>query len=219
LPIEGATNASYIIDPTGIFDGGIYYCEVFNGAGLIKSDDIMMSVKPKAMVVSGPVDISAYDGDTVIFNQSVVGALPIGYQWQKDGVDIPGAVFHTYTIHNVGPDDIGDYRSIVSNECHTDTSATAKLEVSPGPGVDENPAGWPFNVVPNPAATVLTITPDQNSIISACSILTLHGDVLYNHERKIGGSFTIPVVQLSPGLYILKVSTGHRSYGYKFIRN
>ena len=54
MPLQGETDPTFIIESLGIYEGGIYHCEAFNGAGRVKSNDIMLSVKPKAMVVSGP---------------------------------------------------------------------------------------------------------------------------------------------------------------------
>jgi hypothetical protein len=43
------------------------------------------------------------------------GAAPLTYQWQKNGVDIPGATSKDYTISNAGMDDVGQYWVTVSN--------------------------------------------------------------------------------------------------------
>ncbi|MCB0823701.1 MAG: T9SS type A sorting domain-containing protein [Bacteroidales bacterium] len=217
MPIQGETDPTFIIESPGIYEGGIYHCEVFNGAGWAKSNDIMLSVKPKAMVVSGPEDISAYDGDTVIFNQSVVGALPINYQWQKDGVDIPGAVFHTYTIYGVGPDDIGNYRCIVSNECNIDTSVVAVLEVSPGPGVAEDLV-LPFSIYPNPAHDFIQIHFDKTQETAFYSLVNLEGEVMVSAEIKKENVFQIELNSLLSGVYVLKLIVSEKVYFVKFVK-
>lgn len=43
------------------------------------------------------------------------GAAALTYQWQKNGVDIPGATSADYTISNADPEDIGQYWVRVSN--------------------------------------------------------------------------------------------------------
>ena len=55
----------------------------------------------------------------------------LGYQWQKDGTDIPTATSNTYSIVMVAVNDMGDYRCVVSNTVTNEsvTSAAASLTV------------------------------------------------------------------------------------------
>jgi hypothetical protein len=49
------------------------------------------------------------------------------YQWQKDGVDVPGATNDTLVIPNASIADIGNYRLIATNTCGADTTASAQV--------------------------------------------------------------------------------------------
>lgn len=49
------------------------------------------------------------------------------YQWQKNGVNIPGANNDTLTLVNAGAAEVGTYRLIATNSCGADTSANATL--------------------------------------------------------------------------------------------
>jgi hypothetical protein len=63
------------------------------------------------------------------FEVAASGIPPIYYQWQKDGIDIPGASDNILMIPHVQPEDAGEYHCIATNDYGTDTSNTALLTV------------------------------------------------------------------------------------------
>ncbi len=80
-------------------------------------------------VITDPVSTTATIGQTVTLGVVAGGSAPLAYQWQKDGVNIPGAT-HTYlTIPVTGTDKAGAYRVVVTNGFDSDTSAAATLTV------------------------------------------------------------------------------------------
>jgi hypothetical protein len=67
--------------------------------------------------------------DSTAFEVKAVGIPPIHYQWQKDGLDIPGASDSVLNFPQVQAEDGGEYRCIATNDYGTDTSNTARLYV------------------------------------------------------------------------------------------
>ncbi len=61
----------------------------------------------------------------------VATGVTIGYQWQKDNVDIPNATDSIYAISVTTLADSGMYRCVVTNAFGSDTSAAVKLTVDP----------------------------------------------------------------------------------------
>ena len=51
----------------------------------------------------------------------------MGYQWQFDGTNIPGATASSYAITNVQATNTGSYAVIVTNSYGTETSSNAVL--------------------------------------------------------------------------------------------
>lgn len=82
-----------------------------------------------------PSPVSAKAGEGATFSVSVTGAPPPVLQWQKDGVNIPGATASVFTISSVKDDDAGRYRVIASNAGGVVTSEFAQLTVEAAPAV------------------------------------------------------------------------------------
>jgi hypothetical protein len=61
-----------------------------------------------------------------------VSANGTSYQWQKDGVDISGAISNSLNISNFNYEDIGDYRVKVTGACGTITSQNIRINANYG---------------------------------------------------------------------------------------
>src|SRR5262249_636277 len=66
-------------------------------------------------IVADPTSQSAAVGSTATFTVGAAG-IALSYQWQRNGIDIPGATLPSYTTGPVVLADHGDrYRSVVRN--------------------------------------------------------------------------------------------------------
>jgi glucose/arabinose dehydrogenase len=82
-----------------------------------------LSVQPQPALVSA--------GEGVVFQAAASGVEPITWQWQRNGIDIPGADSPAYTLAATVPADSGAlFRAIASNPHGADTSHTALLQVT-----------------------------------------------------------------------------------------
>lgn len=91
------------------------------------------------VLAAEPADARAVEGRTATFGVVAVGAPPLAYRWQRDGVDIAGADADSFTTPLLtAAADGGLYRCIVTNGAGADTSRAALLTVPPaGPRVTE----------------------------------------------------------------------------------
>ena len=71
-------------------------------------------------------------GSATLFGRAL-GSGPLSYQWQKNGVNIPGATTNNYSVTNAQFRDAGTYALVVSNAVGIATSASAVLTVGPQP--------------------------------------------------------------------------------------
>lgn len=116
-------------------------------------------VPPVSPEVTGQPESEVLDeGETALFSVTASGTAPLAYQWQKNGVDIPGATSSSFSISNAVPSDSGDYRVIITNEAGTVVSDTVSLVVNPAiiaPTITVQPQSQTVEVG---TATVLSVT-------------------------------------------------------------
>jgi glucose/arabinose dehydrogenase len=132
-PSAGATDFAtkgfnHVLGTSVGLDGNIYYVYYDSKGSLwrLEYDTTQIPV-----IVNHPVSQSIVSGDPVRFSVSSSGALPLTYQWQKNGVNIAGATADTFAIAAVAAGDSANYRCIVSNSAGKDTSNNARLTVLP----------------------------------------------------------------------------------------
>ncbi len=70
---------------------------------------------------------------TVTFSVAATGSPRLRYQWQKDGVDLPGATSAALTLWPAGGADLGTYAVVVSNAVRSVASTNVALAYSTGP--------------------------------------------------------------------------------------
>ena len=81
-------------------------------------------------IAKQPMDQYLFLGETATFEVVAAGENPLSYQWQKDGVDIPGETNPTFTITGVDYTDQGSYTCVVTNSYGSTTTNPAELAVA-----------------------------------------------------------------------------------------
>jgi trimeric autotransporter adhesin len=71
-------------------------------------------------------------GGAVTISVEASGTWPLFYQWQKNGVNLPGATSASHQIASAAAGDAGSYAVTVSNTCGSAASNAATLSVIPG---------------------------------------------------------------------------------------
>jgi len=96
-------------------------------------------------ILSQPESRFLVVGQSATFTVVATGSEPLGYQWKKAGVSIPGATSASYTIQSATASDDGTaYSVLVSNPLGSVTSSPAYLVRN------VNPPGVPISVTPVP---------------------------------------------------------------------
>jgi hypothetical protein len=97
---------------------------------------------PPPVIVDQPDSQTVFPGVSVLLVVAATGPGPISYQWVKNSVVIPGAVFPTFEIDNAGFSDSGAYTVVVTNPGGSVTSAPANFLVVPVlPSIVVQPVG------------------------------------------------------------------------------
>ena len=99
--ITGATSSSYTTPAASMADSGARYSvSVSNSLGSITSSNATLTVTAAVVapaITTQPAAQTVADGQAATFSVTATGTSP-GYQWKKNGTDIPGATSSTYTI-------------------------------------------------------------------------------------------------------------------------
>ena len=77
-----------------------------------------------------PVSQTVNETSPVTFSVSATGTGTLTYQWQKDGVTIPGATSNVFSLLNARPWHIGDYIVKISDSSGLIASSSAALSIS-----------------------------------------------------------------------------------------
>ena len=94
-----------------------------------------ISLDGALQITEQPQPQTAFAGDAVKFGVATFGALPVFYQWQKngtnlaDGGNVSGSSARVLTLTNVGAGDSAMYAVVVSNSYGSLTSTGARLEI------------------------------------------------------------------------------------------
>ena len=131
--ISGATNSVLTVSGVAASDAGDYSVVVSPpfGQNAITSGVATLTVVVPPAFLQQPASRSTNIGRTVRFVVVASGTAPLSYQWNKDGVDIPGANLDSYTLGSVQPGDSGEYGVFVKNAAGGASSADALLTVLP----------------------------------------------------------------------------------------
>jgi hypothetical protein len=102
-----------------------------------------------------PISQHAVAGQSIDLEVLAAGTPPLGYQWFKNGANLPGATASSLPFNKVQSPDAAGYSVVVSNGVGSATSATAILVVAQGP---------PWFIV-QPSAT--SVDCGKNAVIQA----------------------------------------------------
>jgi hypothetical protein len=108
-------------DQSGVPDGSVALLAKIALARAIGS--------PPPLITSPPQNYNATAGSSATLRVAASATLPVSYQWQFNGADIPGATLATLTLPRLRLSNAGLYSVIVYNADGSSTSVPALLEV------------------------------------------------------------------------------------------
>lgn len=139
--LPGKTGPSLALNKITKLEEGNYDCVIGGKCGdPVTSNVAAITVNISPGFSKQPDDVSSCIGGEAEFIAEIVGDDLTG-QWQKDGVNIPGATSSTLKITNLKESDAGDYKLIlISSACNKNISSrTAKLTIGKTPEITSQP--------------------------------------------------------------------------------
>lgn len=79
------------------------------------------------------------DGAAATFKVEATGPPPLTYQWQRNGVNVPGATSNVLVMANASVADAGTFRVLISNSSGTTISESVQLSVLQPPTIVQQP--------------------------------------------------------------------------------
>jgi hypothetical protein len=152
--ISGATNSTLTLSNVQNSDAGTYTVMAtdLNGSTPSAAATLTIAGGVPPFIITSPSSVTAIAGTTVTLTGSAGGTPLPTYQWQKNGVDLPGATNASYVLSNVQSSDVGNYAMVARNAVGNATSAAATLSVIyPPPTITTQPL--PVSVQPGGSAT------------------------------------------------------------------
>ena len=139
VPITGAVNAVYMINPVAEADEGSYDCEVSNICGPLLSNAARLTVNDPVQFTQHPASQTVNPGATVTFSVAVTGTGPLSYRWKKGATPIGGATGASYTINSAQEADEGNYLCEVTGLLGMVPSNPATLSVNDPVVITQHP--------------------------------------------------------------------------------
>jgi len=130
--LTNATGASLTLSNVQPGDAGSYSVVVSNPVGSVVSSNAILTINTNPVLpifITQPASLTVWAGESASFSAVALGNSPVRYQWNKDGVPIPGATSSNLTLTPVQLDDAGSYTLVASNSVGSTTSSNAILVV------------------------------------------------------------------------------------------
>lgn len=114
----GMATATLTISNVQAANAGTYALVVTNSANLtgVTSSNAVLNVLGPLTLVEPPRSQTADPGETVVFRITAAGTPPLYYQWQLNGIILPGETNSVLTLSNVQATSGGAFSVIVFNE-------------------------------------------------------------------------------------------------------
>ena len=133
--ISGATAGSYHLATAMLVNEGDQYRVVIsNSVGSVTSGAATLHVAPVGpTITTQPVsNVTVMQNSAAGFSVVANGSAPLAYQWQRNGVGIPGAVSSSYNIASAAypGNNLDVYTVVVSNAVGSVTSTATTLTVT-----------------------------------------------------------------------------------------
>ena len=136
--IGSARTNSYSIANIQSSDAGAYDVVVGDFSGSVTSAVAILTVTGGVvppMITTEPTSQTVFQNSSATFNVAASGTMPLTYQWQFNGTNLPGATDTAFTRTNAQRADAGNYSVMVTNSAGSATSGPVTLTVVPTNGI------------------------------------------------------------------------------------
>ena len=223
-PIAGGTGSTYTISSAQSSNVGSYTVSVTSNGSTLTSSAATLTVNAvtPVSIATHPNSLSVIQGSGAAFSATInnPSSLSVSYQWNLNGVAIPGATSASYSIPSVQPANVGVYTLSVTSNGSTVVTNSAMLSMT----ATQRPAGTAILHTPNivhpatgnvydqflltgPAASI-TADPGQ---IARISYVDLTDDIV---QLEFSGAGTLTVTLTNPSGPAIAVNYNQPTVSY-----
>jgi hypothetical protein len=203
-----------------IYQSGNYFVTVSNGACTNTSNSISVTVLNSDFILSEPFNQLEYINDTAYFSIVTLNQS-FNYQWQSDiGFGFTnlsntgqynGVTTNTLMVKNLNlTNDQQNFRCVINDGLCNDTSSIAILSVINNLGITPIKPYKILHIYPNPSNSFIVVEIVENELNSKYGIIDNQGREIIN-GNLLDIKTTIPISNLSKGVYLLKVEGAYES--------
>lgn len=192
-PLPGATNAALVLNNVQLDQAGIYQAVVLSPGGAAESAPARLTVWQAVSFLAHPRGAVVLAGTNLTLSAQATGNGPVAYQWQRGGVDLPGATNAILTLTNLQVEQSGAYRVLATDGLGAVPSQPADVIVATVPAVTLTPTGQVVRV-----GDTLTVTAGFSGSEPKAYVWNRSG-VDITRFGEAGPTLVIPNVQLSDG--------------------
>ena len=160
--LGGATNATLNLTALTVANAGDYRVLVSNAAGSVTSQVATLIVQSPPFIITPPQSVTIMSNQSASFSVTAGGTPPLQYQWQLNGVSLPGRTNDSLLLTNVQPGQAGNYRVQVFNTAASVFSSNAVLTVQVPIYFSVQPTNQ--NVLPGTNVTLVAVAPGNGPI-------------------------------------------------------
>ncbi|MBI5386649.1 MAG: 6-bladed beta-propeller [Verrucomicrobia bacterium] len=132
--VSGAASPTLSLSSVTTNEAGVYSAVVTGPTNTFTSFGADLLVLAAPAIAAGPVGRTVTVSSNATLNVAAEGDA-LTYQWQRNGVDIPGATAPTLALTNLREADSGNYSVIIANAVGRAASGAAALTVRRPPSV------------------------------------------------------------------------------------
>jgi hypothetical protein len=166
-----------VLDKLTAANAGDYTLVINNSFGSVTSAVATLTVLLPPTITSQPMNQTAGLGSNATFNITVAGTLPLAYQWQMSGTNLPSQTNQSCNLTGVQWSDMGNYAVIITNIYGSITSVVATLTV-----------GVPPSIISQPTNQIVLV--GNNGLLS----VVVSGDGLFSYQWQLNGTNLPPVI-------------------------
>jgi hypothetical protein len=164
-PIQGATNADYVLNNVQVTSAGSYTCTVVNSPSKLEVTSFpnVITVRKAPSITRDPSATTVCEDENATFAITSDITTNVQYQWYRGDVRINSASQPALIVNKATTLDTGLYYAIVVGDCGSDTSLSARLTIKAKTVITTQPRAT-LNLVDG-ATIILSVTAEGSGTL------------------------------------------------------